>query len=494
MSLLGRLEDLSLTDIIQIVYLSRRTGVLEIVNDAGRHTILFRNGLVVNAASPERPDPPLPISDGETIRRHIIAVIAPLLQSGAGEFNFLLSEELGPDDIGYDPDAVIREGGFPPQKILVIEGDKLNPLHELEESMKAGKALLSEAAKESLGGGHFRVAGGLIEVESPESCYRNIVLFERDPLLRVAAKRAFESEQMKTAAFDAVDSAREAISDFFRSTAFFVTFLEVTDESTSLLQFVKRKNPRLPVVMIDRDLDLGRRNDLLHAEADLYLTRPSSARLRPENADEELNRFAGELVLFADHAFAEWEGTIGLDTAAGRRFYEEAQVERIDRTFHLLQQLISELSNPNDISEVTSTILRLAAEYVDRGVLFVIRDDHFAGLGGFGATGDGDDLDARARRLRIPKSEPSILSDVAASGEMHRGKLQRTPANVELIERLGELRPTEVVALPVMHGGRTIGILYGDNAEHRAPIDSVIGLEIFLSQAGYALGNAVEKR
>ena len=49
MSLLGRLEDLSLTDIVQIVYLSRRTGVLEIVDDRGRHTVMFRQGLVVNA-------------------------------------------------------------------------------------------------------------------------------------------------------------------------------------------------------------------------------------------------------------------------------------------------------------------------------------------------------------------------------------------------------------------------------------------------------------
>src|SRR5687767_14117690 len=56
MSLLGRLEDLSLTDIVQIVYLSRRTGVLEIINDTGRHTVMFRGGLVVNAASPEHPD------------------------------------------------------------------------------------------------------------------------------------------------------------------------------------------------------------------------------------------------------------------------------------------------------------------------------------------------------------------------------------------------------------------------------------------------------
>ena len=56
MSLLGRLEDLSLTDIVQIVFLSRRTGVLEIVDDRGRHTVLFRGGLIVNASSPDHPD------------------------------------------------------------------------------------------------------------------------------------------------------------------------------------------------------------------------------------------------------------------------------------------------------------------------------------------------------------------------------------------------------------------------------------------------------
>ena len=84
-----------------------------------------------------------------------------------------------------------------------------------------------------------------------------------------------------------------------------------------------------------------------------------------------------------------------------------------------------------------------------------------------------------------------MLEDVATNGEAHRGKMRRTPANVQLIDTLGGLLPTEVVALPIMHGNRAIGILYGDNAEHRAPIDSMTGLEIFLSQAGYAFGNAV---
>ena len=69
--------------------------------------------------------------------------------------------------------------------------------------------------------------------------------------------------------------------------------------------------------------------------------------------------------------------------------------------------------------------------------------------------------------------------------------MRRSPAHVQLVERMGGLLPTEVVALPIMHGDRAVGILYGDNAEHRAPIDTMTGLEIFLSQAGYAFGNAV---
>lgn len=483
MSLLGRLEDLSLTDIIQIVYLSRRTGVLEILDEGGRHTVLFRNGLVVNASSPDTPD--LESTESEAILNRITEVIGPLLHSRVGQFNFLLSEDLGADEKGTE--------GFPPQKILTIQGDKLKPLQELQDSMESGKELLRretpavERTPRSQPESHFRVAGGLIEIESPETSYRNVVLFERDPMIRVAAKRAFNAGGAKIAQFGALDSVREAVVDFFRTTAFFISFLEVTEDSAALLQQIKRKNPKLPVVMIDGVVDLRRRHDLLQAGADLYLTKPSPERLRPEIVEEELNLFAEELVLFADRTFGQFEEMTGIHgSEAGRHFYEEGRKEQIDRSFHLLKRFIDELSNPNDIHEVADTILRLSAEYFDRGVLFLVAEDSFVGLGGFA----GEELDARARALRIAAAEPSILSDVAASGEAHRGKMRRTEANQQLIDALGDPLPTEVAALPIMHGGRTIGILYGDNAEHRAPIDSMTGLEIFLSQAGYAFGTA----
>ena len=600
MSLLGRLEDLSLTDIVQIVFLSRRTGVLEIIDDRGRYTVLFRGGLVVNASSPEHHDlitwleqrEAIPAGSGKTLRQmeqngipagtaamemnlltpdnlageiraRIVDVVTPLLNSREGEFNFILSETMGAVDMDYDPDALFKEGGLSPQKIVGAgEGEKIKPLRGLEESLKMGKALLrgsapAESTPASLnlglgqpitpsarGGqapppvqtgevpalhnlvpfptqdkfapvpdeeppipevperpaaapksGQFKVAGGLFEIESPEAQFRNVVLFERNPLVRVAAKRAFTKKNVKISQFGSLEDVRNAMTELFRSNSFFVTFLELTpdDASVRLLQQLKRKNPRLPVVVVDSEADLRRRHDLLRAGADLYLTKPAAERLQPGLAEEELALFADELVLFSERAFQQWEQmTGGYGAEAGKKFYDLASKDSVERSFTVLKQLINELSNPNDISQVSATILRLSAEYLDRGALFMASDDAFIGLGGFGVSGGAaNDMDARVKKTRIARNEPSILSDVASSGGAHRGKMKKTTANVDLIERLGGLLPTEVVALPIMHASRTIGILYGDNAEHKAPIDSVSGLEIFLSQAGYAFGNAV---
>jgi len=601
MSLLGRLEDLSLTDIVQIVYLSRRTGVLEIINERGRHTVMFRGGLVVNAGSPEHPDlvsfllqtelitpdsarlvrqmeeKDIPAGStivemnvlskddlAEAVRERILSVVTPLLQSKEGEFNFILSESMSALDLEYEPDDVFKDGGFAPNRLLGTgDGEKIKPLKGLEESLKVGKALLrgsapSDATPASLNlglgnpieplevpklpgtaptatdnvvpfptrdeftpieelpselpepfpsnaplvpeapgatakPGQFKVAGGLFEVESPEAAFRNVVLFERNPLVRVAARRAFTKNGVKIFQFGALEDVRGAMTDLFRANSFFVTFLELTDDETSvkLMQQVKRKNPRLPVVLVDAEPDLRRRHDLLRAGADLYLTKPTPARLQPGLAEEELALFADELVLFAERSFIQWEQLTGGGVEAGKKFYEMASKEHVDRSFTLLRQLINELSNPNDIGQVSATILRLSAEYLDRGVLFMAGDDEFIGLGGFGVTGSGADMDTRVRSLRIPRSQPSVLSDIVTTREAHRGKMRRTAANIDLIDRLGGMLPTEVVALPILHGNRAIGILYGDNAEHRTPIDSMTGLEIFLSQAGYAFGNAV---
>src|SRR4029079_15987763 len=83
----------------------------------------------------------------EAVRTRVQSVVEPLLRSHEGEFNFILSEQVSPIDIEYDADQVFKDGGLQPHRILGgAEGEKLKPLRGLEESLKAGKALLRGTA------------------------------------------------------------------------------------------------------------------------------------------------------------------------------------------------------------------------------------------------------------------------------------------------------------------------------------------------------------
>lgn len=632
MSLLGRLEDLSLPDIVQIVHLSRRTGVLEIIDSGGRKTVYFNHGLVVNACSPEQPDLAAylvasgrvreqelsghqgerdetlvgdfvlahdlmtPAELASAIQARILSVVEPLVNSREGEFNFLLSERLDASEIEYDSDALFREGGLTPQKILGLEGERVRPLQGLEESMRAGKALLRggvtvpptrQALDLGIGGGarseteSTEVApeaaeqaepaeeesapfGVVFETEEPEASpatvepqpieregplgkietaedagataapraggeepardrgsataqfrvggeptvdemaalgeNRNIVLYEKDPLVRVAAKRAFSKKSAKVFQFGTVYDARVAVDDLLEQNRFFVTFLDLSGEALAddpavrLLFRIKRKNRHLPAVVIDAGADLRRRHAILEHGADLYLTRPSEAHLQPGLAEKSLAMFADELTLFAEKAFLDWEqltGTLGGGGEVGERFYDIAQKERLNRSLAMVRQLIDELSNPNDIREVARTILRLSSEYADRGALFLATHRQFVGLAGYGPLGQSDEIDDRVSELRFRRDETSVLKDVTESRALHRGKLQRSSANVALLESLGTIQPTEIVAIPILQDDRVLGVLYGDNAEQRAPIDDTGSLEFFLAQAAFAFENAV---
>ena len=652
MSLLGRLEDLSLPDIIQIVFLSRRTGVLEIVDDEGRSTILFHHGLIIDASSPVEPDlaehllSRTPIDAGtraelermmeegaplgtalvelgviqqedlaDTVRERITRIVTPLLVSRDGEFNFILSDSAGQFELEYDPDSVFREGGISPQTVLgAAEGEKLKPLSGLEESMRAGKALLgaqrrapvetppqrpieiplrpaalrteSDALEElapaepppapppappiededpfeaAFAGDDTPPASDLSQLwederevseeppapprtrkrsveipvsdplgsffdpveepavitppaeEAPEDAFvpalsepgpidvdrlaETVVLYEPDPLLRVAARRAFTKKGFEFLQFGNLGDTREAIGGLLEHGRFFVTFLDLagtdagSDSPELLLETVKRQDRALPVVMIDREADLRRRHDLLAMGADFYLTKPSPAHLQPGFAEETLGLFADELMMFAERAFTSRRATVGGEgSAVTGEIGALAARDRSERGFALLRRLISELTDPDDLDQLAETILRMAEGDVDRGVLFSVSPESVRALSGFGDTGAAGEMAHRIRRITISRSEPSVLGDVIESREPHRGKLRRSRANEELLRALGNLFPTEVAVLPIAHRGAVVGLLYGDNARTKRPLQDLSGLEVFLSQAGLALENAL---
>ena len=183
MSLLGRLEDLPITDILQIVFLSRRTGILEIVRGDAKSQVLFQRGLIVGArstavsdlgdemvltgtltpdqaelarkASAKPPITPLgqSLTDlglvsveglGDAVLSMLRRVVEPLIGCEDGEFNFVLREGLDAAEIGYEPELVFRDKGVSPQKLLAKDGEKIVPLKALQDQMRTGKLMMSQ--------------------------------------------------------------------------------------------------------------------------------------------------------------------------------------------------------------------------------------------------------------------------------------------------------------------------------------------------------------
>lgn len=166
--------------------------------------------------------------------------------------------------------------------------------------------------------------------------------------------------------------------------------------------------------------------------------------------------------------------------------------DRIRDQLSLLKGLMGELASPKESSEISLLVLRLAAEYFDRAILFLVRRDAYVGLGGFGETGDPELMIQKVRRLKVPVGAGAFFEEAVPS----RSTLQKPAGALSSVDRdfiaaIGALEPTEVAVIPMVSRGRVIALLYGDNARTLEPLPDLTGMEIFMAQAGLAMEKAL---
>jgi len=88
-------------------------------------------------------------------------------------------------------------------------------------------------------------------------------------------------------------------------------------------------------------------------------------------------------------------------------------------------------------------------------------------------------------KLHFPLNEPSVLKTVADSAGVYLGPLQETPVNHLLNDALGGGRPTAVLLMPLLIGGRLVNIVYAEGAEDLSAM--VPDLQKLLTKATLAL-------
>ena len=164
MSLVGRLEDLALPDIFQIISLSKKTGTLVVRSRRGTGMVVFKDGQVIQAASDgirdslgnmlvssgiideqilsqalaqQKKDPDKPLgmilietgaAPAETvegvIRKQIEEIIYDLLAWEEGFFNFELGEIAPKDKVEIDTQEFLLRSGISAE-FLLMEGTRI---------------------------------------------------------------------------------------------------------------------------------------------------------------------------------------------------------------------------------------------------------------------------------------------------------------------------------------------------------------------------------
>jgi two-component system, chemotaxis family, chemotaxis protein CheY len=168
--------------------------------------------------------------------------------------------------------------------------------------------------------------------------------------------------------------------------------------------------------------------------------------------------------------------------------------EELSREFAVLQQRLEELRRPNDASQIASLVMKMAREFFERGLLFLVKNGEARGLGGFGPAPRDESLHLLARDVVIPLSEPSAFLDVIVSQKSLVGPLPDGRWSQYLMGKIGRFRSAAVALLPLLTHRETIALLFGDNPESGRAFGRLDALGVFINQAGIALENAFLQR
>ena len=483
LSVVGSLEDLSFPDILQVVHLSRQSGTLILSAAGGERRVRFRNGLICDATLGEAG----PGLDDLLVRRGLIAPAAleparrrreetgetlatALVALGA------LSRETLDDVVREELRAIILSLVLLPQGEFRFEVEPDAPTGALGEGLPP-ETFLSE----------------LSVVPAPDwppdappppiGVPRRVLLVSERSFLTLALR-----EELQRAGFEAVACAGVA-SGMARARAFAERgepFLLVCDlilpersgggwrGSLELLKAVRASVPDLVSLVIGEMRHPGVAEALKSAGASGYMALPDLAPLPLEEVGPRVRDFCTKIC----------SALCLSDQLAGIDWDARASSQWVTDPMSLLRGLVGEMHAEG--GDVALLVLRLASEYFERAALFSVHEGRACCRGAF-----GEPLGARLRGADIELHDGSMLRRAVERREACIGPIPDDAANHDLAERLGPPPAPAAALLPVVSGPEVFGVLYGDNAPSASPLGDLRPLEIFLSQAGLAIQNAL---
>jgi CheY-like chemotaxis protein len=252
-----------------------------------------------------------------------------------------------------------------------------------------------------------------------------------------------------------------------------------------------KMNLQPPVLMMTDSLSGAVQARAKQLRIEHFVFKPGLSKLDPEQYEADLRVFANKMHKDILPRLLQPAAPKNAPAAPARAAAGEPVAQAVLSTEFLeLQNRLRELRMRGEAGDIAGLVMKVAREFFERAVLFLVKDDEARGLAGFGAAPKGDNLNLLARRIVIPLQEKSAFGDVAASRKPFRGAAADDKNVQYLLGKVGRFKSGTVALLPLLTNRETIALLFGDNPESGAPLPRLEPLEVFINQAGIALENA----
>ncbi len=538
MSLVGKLEDLGLGEILQIVALSGKSGILHVKSRGRTGKVFFHKGKVVNAFSDA-----YRVSLGEFLVRKgyvkqdiinkalelqkqnnfkeklgtilinnfnipkekIEECVVDLIEKSVfslfywteGEFQFELTDEIKREDISVDfmQYDLSQNSGLNPQ-FLAMEGTRI-----LDEARKGGEQEYSEPFSEQKDSASISLTQEAEPSKEGEilSYKPSILYFDDYDLLRnVVAKRLMQ-KGLDIMTADTLIDAKQKLSQLINNekNPIIVTSLIAEKENgegilggLELINLVP-KGRDIPI-FVCCDYHIPDAEEELKQWNATLIKKPKRSKLTRDNIEQDVKLFIQTL----EQNFYDIINKKNPKNASAPFVWEKELKEEFGITesgsniattpgLKLLKSMVAELSNAETGNEIILMILRLASEIMPRAVVFAIKQSKLFGLGQFGLEPFIKEPFKTVKGLTLPiegKISEVIKYSIPFKGYPPEDKVLDT-----IYQCLGGEKPTEIFLDVITSNNKPLVFFYGDNLPNKKNIQDTDALEIFFTQAGLAM-------
>ena len=529
MSLNGNLEDLPLLDIIQIVTFSKKTGYLAIRTRAGEGAIAFRDGFIAAAFTWDSiPLDPrarsLPPSQRERLlRTRIELALEQLIRLREGEFGFNLVDEvptfIGPRDISEETLAQ----GLNAQEVLLdlargMDEDRRDSAAALEASFAEPSPQAIGPAAPDVEGQALPAAAQLVPApleppptpeppKPPPASHepvRVLLLVDDEDDVRHILAQHLAAGDYQVVEAESPDAAAKRAGELNRAGTAFILVADLgmpTSGGSSFqggFEVVKRMwktGYRPPVLLMAESFGKAVQARARQMGVSSVVFKPGLSKLEPEQFQADLKAFSQKLLSdvlprLASEARGAPASAKSPPQSSTVMPLPPPRPHELERELLALQERFEELRQSGGPSQIAAAVMKMAREFFERGLLFLVKNEELHGLGGFGLAPGEENLNLLARDITIPLSEPSFFVDPVVNKRPKAGLLPPDKWCRHLMGKIGRFRSTEVALLPLLTNRETVALLFGDNPETGRGTGRLDSLALFINQAGIALENA----